>query len=58
VSPRANEKKTKETIGEAYTEDDCSSSHKFTLSDLQKTLQYLRFIEKRGGGISDRTMIP
>jgi hypothetical protein len=48
VSPRANEKKTKETIGKLYTEDDCTSLHKFTLSDVQRTLQYLRFVEKRG----------
>jgi hypothetical protein len=57
VSQRANEKKTQETIGELYTEDDCSSSHKFTLSDLQRTLQYLHFDENRGGEISESIMI-
>jgi hypothetical protein len=58
VSPRANEKKTKETLGEVYTEDDCASLHKFTLSDLQRTLQYLRFVDNTGGEISESIMIP
>jgi hypothetical protein len=58
VSPRANEKKTKETIGELYTEDDCTSLHKLTLPDLQRTLRDLRFVETRVCEISDRPKIP
>jgi hypothetical protein len=44
VSACAKEKKRKETIAEVSREDDCSSLHKFTLSDLQRTLRDLRFV--------------